>query len=295
MPRASGCGVARKRVAPFAPPTEADLDALGPERVRRGPRGGFLWVCETEGCKQAASHETAAGKKRCKNCGGSTAKQRDPVAHAEAVAAGEEPPRTPGRPVQHGFYSVVAGIKVDELVARYREEQLDPDATEDDMLYLRAYLDELKVMRPDAMAAQELLREGIGLMNTFLRCKTEEDHWSSGGPGRKLSVREVMEQAQTLGDFVADLDGLRQLLKVLVALTAGIEERHSNLIGLAKVRAETRLKNSTAAQLDAFTVMVERLIIINAETLPSNYAEALQVRYAKELSELPGRASKVKA
>ncbi|ABW35102.1 hypothetical protein Dgeo_3061 (plasmid) [Deinococcus geothermalis DSM 11300] len=281
--------MARKRVAPFDPPTASDFEALGRERVRAGPKGGFVWVCEVDGCKVVASHLSAKGRKVCHRHGGSTAKQRDPEAHAEAVAKGEEPPRPPGRPVRHGFYSVVPGVKVDELVEAYRESGLDPDGTDDDMLYLRAYLDELKLMRPDAREAATLLQEGLVLMRGFLRYLTDEVKPMSG---KQMSVREAFEVAGQLETFTGNLDGLRELTKVLLALTAGLEERHANLITLAKVRAETRLKNAAAAQLDAFTVMVERLNIINAETLPSNYAEALQARYAKELSELPGRAVK---
>ncbi|WP_241900031.1 hypothetical protein [Deinococcus sp. UR1] len=211
------------------------------------------------------------------------------MAHAEALARGEEPPRTPGRPVTHGFYSTLPGVNVDELVQRYRDEGLDPDSTEDDMLYLRAYLDELKGLRPDATQAAELLRESLSTMNGFLRMVTDEDHPFKT---RKMSVQDALEIAGELDAYRDNLTSLRDTLKTLVSVTAGIEERHANLITLAKIRAETRLKNSAAQQLDAFMVMVERLQVILQETLPSNYAEALQVRFARELSEMPARAAK---
>lgn len=281
--------MARKRVAPFDPPTAEDFEALGPERVRRGPRGGFLWLCESEGCKQPASHLTVKGKKVCRSCGGSTAAQRDPMAHAEALAAGQEPPRPPGRPVVHGFYAVVPGVRVDEIVQRYRDEGLDPDATDDDMLYLRAYLDDLKTLRPDSMVVAELLLYAITTLNNFKRAMTDERNAQTG---KAMSVDQVLRVMGLADDLAGNLDKLRETLKETRSVTAGLEERHSNLIGLAKVRAETRLKNSAAQQLDAFTVMVERLQVILAETLPSNYAEALQVRFARELAELPGRAAK---
>ncbi|WP_230283223.1 hypothetical protein [Deinococcus sp. 23YEL01] len=189
----------------------------------------------------------------------------------------------------HGFYTTVPGVNVDELVQRYRESGLDPDATDDDMLYLRAYLDELKALRPDATQAAELLREGLGAMSGFLRMVTDEDHPFKT---RKMSVQDALEIAGELERYRDALTGLRDTLKVIVSVTAGIEERHANLITLAKTRAETRLKNSASQQLDAFTVMVERLQVILQETLPSNYAEALQVRFARELNELPARAAK---
>lgn len=189
----------------------------------------------------------------------------------------------------HGFYTTVPGVNVDELVQRYRESGLDPDATDDDMLYLRAYLDELKALRPDATQAAELLREGLGAMGGFLRMVTDEDHPFKT---RKMSVQDALEVAGELEAYRDALTGLRDTLKVIVSVTAGIEERHATLITLAKTRAETRLKNSASQQLDAFTVMVERLQVILQETLPSNYAEALQVRFARELNELPARAAK---
>lgn len=282
--------MARKRVAPFDPPTAEEAQTLGPDRVRPGPRGGFVWLCEVEGCRQPASYlAVSSGRKVCRSHGGATAKQQDPVAHAEAVAKGEPPPRPPGRPVQHGFYTIVPGVKVDELVARYREEGLDPDGTDDDMLYLRAYLDELKLMRPDAQEAATALKEGLTLMRGFLRYLTDEVKPMSG---KQMSVREVFEVAQQLEQFTGNLDALRELMKVLLTLTAGLEERHANLITLAKVRAETRLKNSAAGQLDAFSIMLERFDTILSETLPSNYKDALQTRFAKELNELPTRAVK---
>lgn len=281
--------MARKRVAPFDPPTAADFEKLGDTRVRVGPKGGFMWLCECENCSRVASGLTASGKKVCSRHGGSTANQRSPEAHAKAIAEGRDPPRRPGRPVQHGFYSVVDGYKVDQLVEEYRANRLDPDATDDDMLYLRAYLDELKVMRPDGQEVANMLHEAVPLVAAFLREKTDEH---SDFSGRQLSVQEVLSQLQMLDSFNASLAQLRETLKLMLALTTGVEERHERLVMLAKVRAETRLKNAAARQLDVFMVMVERLKVINQETLPSNYAEVLNLRYAKELNEVPGRALK---
>lgn len=281
-----------KRKAPFDPPTQADFDSLGPDRVAKGPKGGFIWRCDKEGCRRLATALSSKGEKICKRHGGSTSRQRDPAARALAAAKGEKIPNPPGRPAKHGFYSIVPGIKVDELVAEYRERKLNPDATDDDMLYLRAYLDELKLLRPDSQQAAEMLREALPLIRGLLNFMTDEENFSQT---RKITVREAFEAAAYIEHFRAQVDSLKELLKALIEVTAGVEMRHKDLVMLAKVRAETRLKDSAAAQLDAFTTMVEKLVIILAETLPSSQAEAVTARLAKELTELSHSGVKVKA
>ncbi len=286
--------MARKRNSNFEPPTEADFTKYGPDRVRPGPRGGYLWLCEIDGCKVAASHLAASsGRKVCHRHGGSTAKQRDPVAHAEAVLAGEKPPMPPGRPIKNGgFYSIIPGHKVDELVQQYIESQMDPDATDHDMYYLRAYLDELKSMRPDGMEAAELLKAALEEIRVFNRSKSDEVGPLSGKP---LTVSQILSMEGLLDNLVANTEQLRGTLKSLLQLTGAMEERHERLVMLSKVRSETRLKNAAGQQMQAFTVMVDRLMQILTEMLPSDRMEALQTRLARELEELPGAVKVVKA
>ena len=107
-----------------------------------------MWKCHH--CARPASHLAQNGLKVCKAHGGSTANQRDPHYRARNRLSTGSPVRPPGRPLKHGFYAVIPGQRIDQLVEEYRAQQLDPDATEDDMYYLRAYLDELKGLRPDA-------------------------------------------------------------------------------------------------------------------------------------------------
>ena len=138
----------RKRVAPFDPPTAADFTAH-PDQVRR-VRSGHQWLCAH--CQQVASHLTAKNVKVCQRHGGSRHAQRDLEKRAMAVSRGEDLPRQLGRPLKHGFYATRQGVKVDEIKARYVAEGLDPDATDEDMYFLRAYLDSMRNMAPDAQA-----------------------------------------------------------------------------------------------------------------------------------------------
>ena len=278
--------MARERVAPFAPPTALDFEQLGRDGVRPGPRGGFLWVCETPGCRQAASHLTVAGVKRCKNCGGSTARQRN--LHADAGAS--RPRRTRGRPVKHGFYAVVPSLRIDVLVERYRAELLDPDETDTDMLYLRAYLEELRTLSPSTEELQELWATWYQALRLFLEeTRRAGVTQPESGP---WSVDQILEQGARLDVLVTVLAPGILLLKEWMRVSADLEAGHTRLIRRAKVRVQTRARQSVAAQLAVFTEMVARLIPIQAEILPTSYAQALQARYAKELNALPGRAVK---
>ena len=285
--------MARKRNSLFDPPTEGDYTKLGPSRVRPGPKGGYLWLCETKGCKVAASHLAAtSGRKVCHRHGGSTAKQRDPEVHALAVAEGMEPPRAPGRPLKHGFYAVLPGHSVDELVEQYRQSQLDPDVTDDDMLYLRAHLEDLKAMRPDGAAILEQLQEGLEFVKEFRKSRTDE---VSSLSGKALSVSQVLVIEGLYEDLNSNLTGLKDTMKELTRITAGLEARHERLVMLSKVRAETRLKNVAGQQMEAFKVMTDKFMTILTEMLPSDRMEALQARLVRELEILPGGGTKVKA
>lgn len=276
----------RKRKALFDPPTEADYTKFGPVRVRPGSRGGFVWLCEANGCKAIASHLAASsGRKVCNRHGGSTAKQRDPVAHAEALMNGEQPPMPPGRPIKNGAYSIIPGHKVDALVAQYEAAQLDPDATEHDMYYLRAYLDELKDMRPDGLEAAELLKAGLEELRVFKQAKSDEIGELSG---KALTVSQILTMEGLWENLAQNTDRMRDVLKTLLTLTGAMEARHERLVMLSKVRSETRLKNVAGQQMQAFTVMVDRLMQILSEMLPSDRMDALQARLLHELDELPG-------
>ncbi len=59
---------------------------------------------------------------------------------------------------------------------------------------------------------------------------------------------------------------------------------------LAQKRADTRLKNKAGEQLEVFTMMLGRLMLILSEALPPEDFLGLQKRMARDLSELPARA-----
>jgi len=277
--------MARKRVAPFEPPTEYDAQQH-PEQVRRGPKGGLMWKCAF--CARVASHLAQTGNKVCNAHGGSTHAQRDPIERAKVIEAGHAPPRPPGRPVKHGFYTIIPGHNIDELVEQYRAQQMDADATDDDMYYLRAYLDEAKQLRPDARAVALALQDALSTVPAFLQQRT--DLMNENGSGLALSVSQVMRLMNLYNEFNADLTELKGLLAALVGITKDVEGGHARLINLSKIRAETRLKNVAAAEMSAFATMLTGLQVILSETIPSEYLGVFQARVERELSEVAERA-----
>lgn len=271
--------MAREKRTNLPTPTADDI-ANRPEMLRRTSKGdGWAWKCEY--CGRFASSVTLAGKYVCHMHGGVTAEQRSPVAKAEAVAEGRPAPRPPGRPLVTGTYSKQASVRIDQLVREYQERQLDPDTTDEDMLYLRAYLDEAKEMRKD-----------IEPLRLLLEKVTDElaDFRSLIVPDENVSVDKLIDMLER-GREVTDLTRqLNTLLKQTTSYTKDLEGRHKALIIMAKTRAETRLKDAAARQLDVFTLMVRRFMVVLSEQLTVSDFEALQKRIEADLSEIPESA-----
>ncbi len=270
----------KKKTTGLTPPTDAEALAQ-PDRVKRGPKGGWQWLCSY--CGLPASAVSSKGARVCYRHGGASKRQTDPEVRAEAVAAGKDPPRTPGRPVEHGFYAVIPGVRVDETVARYRELGLDPDSTDDDMYYLRAYLDELRKLAPDATQVQEAMQEVLKASRTLQRQMVQD---VQGKP----TVEKVLEQLDRFSEFEHAVALQTEVLHLMVKVTNGTEARHANLIKLARTRADTQLKLAGARQLDVFVKISERFMTILQEQLDPNALEALQERLKRELAEVPARA-----
>lgn len=275
-----GIAMARKRAAQFDPPTDAEA-LEQPDAVLRGPRGGWMWKCHF--CGRPAVHIGQEGRKVCKAHGGTTAAQRDPVKVQEAAERGEVL-RPPGRPVVHGLYARLPGVRVDELIQQYLDSGVDADDTNEDMLALRAQLSELRPLLPEMLeihlAAKQLAER---LQNALTTELLDEGN---------LTLEKFLIAIEQYEPALEALHAFRDMSKDALRIIKSIEDRHAKLILLSKVRAETRLKNAAAEQLTVFKVMVERLDVINKETLPSNQYEALTLRYARELSEVPQSALK---
>ena len=266
-----------KRTA-LRPVTEADL-TLTPEKLRRTPTG-WAWCCEY--CGKFASSETLKKKFVCRDHGGTTPAQRDPVAKQEAKVQGRTVKRPPGRPLETGLYSKGAQVRIEALVDQYRTSKLDPDQTDNDMLYLRAYLEEMKSLRPEV----EALR---GPLQAFAERMEGVQALPVAGED-ELTVQAVLELLERGSEWATTLRTLQSMLGTLDKYTQGLEDRHARLIALSKVRAETRLKNAAGMQLDVFTVMLRRLMVILREQLSPEDLAALQQRVATSLEELPQRA-----
>lgn len=253
--------MARKKRSQLPNITEHDI-ATFPERMRRTAHG-WAWKCAY--CGQFACSETQSGRFVCRSHGGVTARQRSPEARQAALEKGKTLLYPPGRPLQSGLYSRKPGVRLDDLVAQYRAAQVNLDCTDEDMLYLRAYQQERMERRPQWKALTEAL-EGAQVAL----------HSSAGGSS--------VEAAKTLS---ACLRETRLLLQQVRRATLEIEKGHARLIQLSKVRADTRVKNHAAQQVEVFTLMVERLAVVLREQLtPTDFA-ALQARMARELAELP--------
>lgn len=151
---------------------------------------------------------------------------------------------------------------MDELVQEYRARRIDIDCTDEDMLYLRAYLNDLMQSWPSVERLSDPLERLHG------RLSADEEFSDMAGAAR--CVREV-----------------RLLLKKVLGFTEQLERRHVKIIQMSKVRAETRVKNHAASQLDVFTIMLDRFMAILREQLSPADFEALQARVERDLAELP--------
>lgn len=252
--------MARQRRS-LLPPVTEEAVCQRPDAIRRTAHG-WAWKCAY--CGQFASSETQAGRYVCRSHGGVTARQRSPEARLAAREAGKPDPRPPGRPLETGFYSRKPGVRLDELVVQYQASQLDLDCTDEDMLYLRAYQQERMELAPQLMSLSGALERAQLVLE------------ASSRPSGELT-----------GDSAKCLRETRLLMKQVDQMTRRVEEGHERLIHLSKVRAETRVKNHAARQVEAFTLMVERLmIVLQEQLLPADLA-ALQARVARDLSELP--------
>lgn len=259
------------------PPVTADDVERMPERVRR-TANGWAWKCAY--CGQFASSETQAGKYVCSRHGGVTEKQRDPVERQRAVDRGEPPPRPPGRPMKTMFYSKAERVRVDEIVEEYRAQGFDPDFNDDNMLYLHAYVEDLKRHSPDINEVMDALTGLLPGIEEWLQQRAQNE-------GARLSVNQVLDQLGDLQNLLQQVRAAERLYSALDKFIKDMEKRHQRIVVLGKTRAETRLKNAAASQLDLFSKFMENLSVILNEQLPSEYMEPLQKRFEKELSEVP--------
>lgn len=267
--------MARKRAAPFDPPTVHDRLST-PERVLSGPKGALMWKCGH--CGRPASALTVSGEKVCYAHGGASAAQRDPEVRAAALIAGEPPPRPPGRPLVTGAYSKRLGVRLDEIVADYRARQVNPDDTDEDMLYLRAHIEIMMDKVQDVSALDKPIEDILTMLGEFRTLII---------PDEGVSVDTLVDMLDRSRDVTQLALSLSTLLGQVRKWSSDLEGRHARVITMGKVRAETRLKDAAARQLDVFTLMVRRFMIVLSDQLSPADHEALQKRIEHELAEIP--------
>lgn len=231
--------------------------------LRKTPYG-WAWRCVY--CGQFACSETLKGKYVCRSHGGVTARQRDLVAQDAAEQSGHQVPRPPGRPLKSGLHTRKTTVRVDQLVAEFKARKLNVDCTDEDMLYLRAYLAERKEQRPAFTRLQTPLMNLQRVLDNGL---------------------DGISGAEQRAELLAGVREVGMLLNQIGTFTAQLEKRHSNIIKMSKIRADTRVKNHAAHQVNAFMVMLERLTAILEEQLSPQDFAAFQKRIAKDMNDLP--------
>ena len=264
---------------PDLPPVTPDDIQVRPDELRKTAKGGYAWKCGK--CGQYASSLTASGP-RCYQHGGTRKSAKDPKAVVKAVQDDKPLPRPPGRPLKTGWYSKDEMVNVYEIVEDYRARGLNPDATDEDILHLRARLQNLQSLEPTATQLADLLETTLEEAQTWLDDRVDD------ADGR--TVEEVLEKLEKLQVLNAILGNLSRTYSKFKSLQDGIEARHTNLVKLSQIRADTRLKNKAAEQLDVFTLMLGRLMLVLNEALPPSDFLALQKRLERDLADIPRRA-----
>ena len=255
--------MARQQRSTLPKITVSDIDQH--QDMLRRTATGWAWKCAY--CGQFASSETLTGKYVCRSHGGVTPRQRSPESRDTARQAGERVPQPPGRPLKSGLYSRRAKVRVDEIVADYQARQIDADNTDEDMLYLRAYLQALREEQPSVEQ----------LATPLLRLKVQFEEQATADLKLGNSSRETANLLRQVERVLQDVTGY----------TGQLEKRHERLIKLSKVRAETRLKDHAAKQVEAFAMMVDRFQMILQEQLSAEDFAALQQRITRDLALMP--------
>lgn len=261
----------RSRLPPVAP---GDI-ALTPERVRATPNGGHAWKCHY--CGQYASSATAKGLFVCRRHGGSTPRQR-----GEVGAGSGELVRPPGRPITTGRGVRGPRLSVDELVQQYKAEQANVDATDENMVYLRAHLQEAIITRETEDVIEAVL---LGL--------EERAESLEGFLARRPAVGDILEANEAIFEisrFARPLfrDGAR--LTRFMRETREIERRYERLIRSSTVRAKTRRTNAAVHQLREFSELLPKILGLLEPRLDEPTRLALVARLRREFSTVPMRA-----
>jgi hypothetical protein len=257
--------------------TPADIEQR-PERLRRTPSGGWAWKCGL--CGRYASSLTVKGEPRCYHHGGTALRKRDLARVHEDRLKGKSV-RPSGRPLKNGFYSRDERVNIQQLVDEYHVQGDDPDATELDMLHLRARIENALQLEPSAEEVRTTLDTLLDELHTFAALPVE---------GESLTVDGVLNVLGTLDRLTRYIREADRLLGKLLTFERAIKNDHERVIKLAKTRAETRKANAAAAQLDAFAILVRNFLTVLKEMLPPEIYQALPVRIRKDFESISKRA-----
>lgn len=248
------------------------------ERLRKMPKGGYAWKCEL--CGQVASSLAKNGL-RCYQHGGTHKRARDRFESSKARESGKTY-KPSGRPFKTGWYSREETLDLHELVEAYRASGLNPDATDEDMLYLRARLQQLQNLEP---SVETVLGQLEPLLASLYDWQEQPVKDADG-----LTVAQVSDKLSFFSKLATDVDKVAGAFKKFLQLEKAIEMRHERFIKLAHTRADTRVKNKAGEQLDVFSLLLSRLMVVLQEQMTPEMFLALQHRMERDLNELPRRA-----
>lgn len=257
--------MATKRSA--LPPLTDAVAREHPERIRTTPNGGRAWKCHY--CSQFASSTTQRNLFVCRRHGGVTPTQR----------TGQGKP--PGRPMTTGEDTRSRLLNVNEIVMGYKQKLVDIDATDEDLLHLRAYLHQSIRQRPSEEEVNGALESLLAAAKIVARITPVP------APLSKDALLHVLAEIRLLRKTLNDTSSLYTRFS---RINKEIEDRYARFIRLAKLRSAMAHKNEPTHQLTFFMDTVHECLNILAQRLPPDTLTLLRARLDKEFNEIPERA-----
>jgi hypothetical protein len=172
-------------------------------------------------------------------------------------------------------------LNVDAIISKYASTYSDVGATDEDLLYLRGYLERALGERPEA--------EEVASRLEILISESRPLQWA---------LEEANESDnESLLKAVAEIQSFRRALKSTIHLyahflrtTAEIEKRYMRFIKLAKVRSDIAFNNAPAEHLAVFIDFLQQCLHVLEPRLPNEVFGVLKTRLRREFEQIPERA-----
>lgn len=164
------------------------------------------------------------------------------------------------------------------LLAEYKARGVNPDATDEDIFYLRANLADMEQYGPEVHEAKNQTRD------LLVRLEGMRNRPVVDADG--ATVEEVLEQLGKRKDFEKLIRTLGEAEQTLEEFTRELEKQHELLVRLVKIRADTRLKESAGQEHELYQMLLLRLRAILEAQLPRDVMVRLMKRIEHDYSEL---------